>query len=307
MSSQTTDTVLMVRPSNFGFNPQTAESNAFQKTLEGVNTQSLAVTEFENMVRDLREAGINVIVCTDNPEPPRPDAIFPNNWISTHPDGTVVLYPMYAPNRRLEVRHDILEYLEGTMGYEIRQVLDYTAEAEKGRYLEGTGSLVLDRRHKVAYACLSPRTDKALLDEWAQKLGYTVCSFYAKDRTGADIYHTNVMMNVGHTFAVVCLDSITDATERDRVVRTLQKNGQEIIDITLDQMYDMVGNMLLLRNSHGIYKLVLSQRAFSCLTADQKAKLLNHCELLPVDIQHIEIEGGGSARCMIAEVFLPRH
>ncbi|MBX3101239.1 MAG: amidinotransferase [Bacteroidetes bacterium] len=303
-TSQTTDTVLMVRPAHFQFNAQTAQNNAFQT--EVADVQGLAVTEFDQMAQKLRDAGIHVIVMADSPSPVKPDAIFPNNWLTTHPDGTVVLYPMYAPNRRLEVRTDVLEYLEGTLGYEIRQLLDLTGEADRNRFLEGTGSLVLDRVHKVAYACLSPRTDKSLLEEWARRLDYALCVFHARDKHGQDIYHTNVMMSVGHTFAVVCLESVPDAAERSNLVRSLQSTGHEIVEITLEQVYDMAGNMLLLHNTRGVPKLVLSRRAYDVLTPAQTAQLLNHCELLPVDITHIEIAGGGSARCMLAEVFLPR-
>lgn len=304
MPSQTTDTVLMVRPAHFQFNAQTATSNAFQTDVPDV--QRLAVDEFDQMAQRLRDAGIHVVVITDSPAPVKPDAIFPNNWMTTHPDGTVVLYPMAAPNRRLEVRPDVLEYLEGTLGYEIRHVLDLTLEADRQRFLEGTGSLVLDRVHRVAYACLSPRTDKALLEEWARQLDYTLCVFHAVDRQGQDIYHTNVMMSVGHTFAVVCLDAVPDAAEREALGRSLTRTGHELVTLSLDQVYDMAGNMLLLHNTQGTPKLVMSQRAHDVLTPAQVAQLQNHCELLPVAIPHIEIAGGGSARCMLAEVFLPR-
>lgn len=304
MPSQTTDTVLMVRPAHFQFNAQTATSNAFQTDVPDV--QRLAVEEFDQMAQRLRDAGIHVVVITDSPAPVKPDAIFPNNWMTTHPDGTVVLYPMAAPNRRLEVRPDVLEYLEGTLGYEIRHVLDLTLEADRQRFLEGTGSLVLDRVHRVAYACLSPRTDKALLEEWARQLDYTLCVFHAVDRQGQDIYHTNVMMSVGHTFAVVCLDAVPDAAECEALSRSLTRTGHELVTLTLDQVYDMAGNMLLLHNTQGTPKLVMSQRAHDVLTPAQVMQLQNHCELLPVAIPHIEIAGGGSARCMLAEVFLPR-
>jgi hypothetical protein len=303
-ATQTTDTVLMVRPAHFQFNAQTATSNAFQTDVPDV--QRLAVEEFDQMAQRLRDAGIHVVVITDSPAPVKPDAIFPNNWMTTHSDGTVVLYPMAAPNRRLEVRPDVLEYLEGTLGYEIRQVLDLTPEADRQRFLEGTGSLVLDRVHRVAYACLSPRTNKALLEEWAQQLNYTLCVFHAVDRQGQDIYHTNVMMSVGHTFAVVCLDAVPDAAEREALSRSLTRTGHELVTLTLDQVYDMAGNMLLLHNTQGTPKLVMSQRAHNVLTPAQISQLQNHCELLPVAIPHIEIAGGGSARCMLAEVFLPR-
>ncbi|MFN8921334.1 MAG: citrulline utilization hydrolase CtlX [Sphingobacteriia bacterium] len=307
MASQTTDTVLMIRPAHFGYNAETAANNAFQSRAQaGMDVAKLAIAEFDAMAQALREAGINVIVCTDQPEPPKPDAIFPNNWISTHPDGTVVLYPMHAANRQREVRPDILEYLEGTMGYEIRQVLNLSGRADQKQYLEGTGSLVLDRAHHVAYACLSPRTDPRLLNEWAEAMGYQVVAFRAVDRNGQDVYHTNVVMSIGHTFAVVCLEAVPDAAERDTLVRSLNKTGHEVIAISLDQVYDMAGNMLLLRSTQGTYKLVLSKRAYRALAAEQLARLHNHCELLPVDLTHIEITGGGSARCMLAEVFLPR-
>jgi hypothetical protein len=304
MSSQTTDTVLMVRPASFQYNAQTAQNNAFQTQV--ANVQSLAIAEFDHMTQALGEAGIHVIVVADTPLPPKPDAIFPNNWFSTHPDGTLVLYPMYAPNRRLEVRQDVLEYLESTLGYEIRQILDLSTEADKNRFLEGTGSLVLDRVNKVAYACLSPRTDLPLLEEWAQKTGYTICAFRSVDKDGNDIYHTNVMMSVGHTFAIVCLESVPDSAERAALLAQLQRTGHEVVDITLAQVYDMAGNMLLLHNRQGRHKLVLSQRAQNVLTPAQITQLQAHCDLLPVDITHIEIAGGGSARCMLAEIFLPR-
>lgn len=298
---QTTNNILLVRPANFGFNEETRASNAFQKELnENVDTIKQKVTiEFEGFTSTLKNHGVNVFVFNDTPEPVKTDAVFPNNWISFHADGTVVLYPMLSANRRLERRTDIIESLK--QKFEITKIIDLAIYENQNRFLEGTGSIVFDRDNKIAYAAISPRTDKELFLTLCEQINYKPVTFTAKDRNDLEIYHTNVMMCVSDQFAIVCLDSIANETERRSVSESLYSTGHSIIDITLAQMSSFAGNMLVVKND----LLVMSQSAFDSLTTVQKFTLEKYCQLLPLAIPTIETIGGGSARCMIAEIFLP--
>jgi len=303
---QTTATVLMVRPARFGSNPETAATNAFQRagsSLPAAEVLERARREFDGLVRALREQGVDVLVVDDTPEPAKPDAVFPNNWVSFHPDGTVVLYPLLAESRRPEVRLDVLEELERRGLFARRRLLDLRPLAPA--FLEGTGSLVLDRTQRLAYACLSPRTSPAALDAFCRELGYEPIAFHAVDARGMPIYHTNVMLAIGERVAVVCLASIRDAREREEVVRRLTGSGHELVPIDLGQMEGFAGNLLELRSRDGRALFVLSERARRSLRAEELAVLARHGTLLSVDLDTIETHGGGSARCMLAEVFGP--
>ena len=298
---QTTNNIFLVRPANFSFNEETQASNVFQKKSDDdpATVKQKASAEFDAFAEALKSRGVNVFVFDDTTEPAKTDAVFPNNWISLHADGTVVLYPMLSANRRLERRSDIIESLEEK--FEITNIIDLTAHESGDRFLEGTGSIVFDHENKIAYASLSPRTDRGLFVQLCEELKYSPVTFTARDRDGSVIYHTNVMMCVGERFAVVCLESITDAYERSIISDKLLSTGHEITDITFDQMSSFAGNMLALDND----LLVMSQSAFDSLTGKQKLTLEKYCELLPLAIPTIETVGGGSARCMIAEIFLP--
>ncbi|MGB7202036.1 MAG: arginine deiminase-related protein [Pyrinomonadaceae bacterium] len=298
---QTTNNILLIRPANFGFNEETRASNVFQKELneDAETVRQKASLEFETFASQLKSHGVDVFVFDDTPSPVTTDAVFPNNWISFHADGTVVLYPMLSTNRRLERRADIIESLKDK--FEIANIIDLSIYESENLFLEGTGSIVFDHSNKIAYAALSPRTDKELFLDLCEKLNYKPVTFSARDRDGSEIYHTNVMMCVGDQFAVICLESITDESERANVFSKLATTGHEIVDITFDQMNSFAGNMLVMRND----LLVMSQSAFDSLTDPQKTALEKYCELLPIAIPTIETVGGGSARCMIAEIFLP--
>ncbi len=301
---QTTNHILLVKPYHFSFNTETAGSNAFQNVIndkEELIKQNV-LTEFENFSATLKSKGVDVTVINDTPLPPKPDAVFPNNWASFHADGTVVLYPMFAPNRRHERRNDIIESLKKQ--FHVTSVLDLSVHEKENRFLEGTGSIVFDHQHKIAYACLSPRTDKALFIETCNKLKYKPVYFLAHDQQGKQIYHTNVMMCVAAKFAVVCLDCITDKREKETVLQSFTDTGHELIDITFEQMNKFAGNMLELQTNTGKGILALSESAYDSLTPVQKKQIEQYCELTPLSIKTIETIGGGSARCMIAEVFL---
>ena len=300
-SIQTTDTVLMVVPAAFGYNEETAVNNSFQSRTFGGDIAETAIKETEAYIRLLKDNGITVLVAYDTPEPRTPDAVFPNNWFSTHEDGILVMYPMFAENRRLERKQWPLE--EITANFDISRMVDLRPYEEKGMFLEGTGSLVLDRVNRIAYACKSPRTNMTVLDDFCSQLGYTPCVFEAYDEDGMQIYHTNVMMNVGTRIAVVCMDSIKDPGQRELVRETLEKTGKVIMEITPDQMNHFAGNMLELHNRCGKPCLVMSQTAYNSLTAGQISMLETHMKLITPDIPCIEQIGGGSARCMLAEIF----
>lgn len=297
----------MIRPTRFGFNEETAASNAFQNGRFAAQTKTVAqesaLQEFDEMVVHLRSAGVDVIVIDDTPEPHTPDSIFPNNWVSFHYNGSVILYPMQAENRRLERRQDVLDQL--AEHFFINRVIDLTGFEQQGKYLEGTGSMVLDRRYKIAYACLSPRTHEEVLDEFALQMNYEIVRFNAVDETGQPIYHTNVMLCIADQFALICLEAIPDLDERLLVRNSLELSGRQIIEITLDQMKRFAGNMLQVKNQRGASLLVMSTTAYESLTHWQIDSLNDHCELLHVDLPIIEGHGGGSARCMMAEIHLP--
>lgn len=302
MDMQTTSTVFMVKPVRFGFNPQTAQSNAFQKKEGyGIQVQEAALREFLAYATLLRANGISIALAEDTQEPRTPDSIFPNNWFSTHEDGTLVLYPMAAPNRREERKGHFLEIIK--KNFKVTRTVDLTHYEEEGLFLEGTGSMILDRENKIVYACRSPRTDMKVLDDFCTQLGYTPVTFESVDRNGQQIYHTNVMMCVGTAYAIVCLESIADPQERENVVTSLEKSGKKIIEITFDQVNKFAGNMLELRNGEGKKFLVMSATARKSLTSEQNRELSKTYRLLSPQLETIETNGGGSARCMLAEIF----
>ena len=295
--------ILMVRPAAFGYNPETAESNAFQKqvNLSDTEIQLAALEEFDRMVDGLKRLGVDVVVADDLKETHTPDAIFPNNWFSTHPDGTFCLYPMESEARRLERK--LADTKEFPLSVDRSKTVDLTGFEEESKFLEGTGSLILDHENRIAYACLSSRTDIGVLEVWADKLGFEPVTFRSYDSEGQAIYHTNVMMCLGDEFAVVCLDSVVDEDERGGLIKALESSGKQIIPISFDQMNDFAGNMLLVANAEGEKILVMSKRAFDSLDEVQIEQMKAFAKLAPFAINTIEDSGGGSARCMIAEVF----
>jgi len=307
---QTTNTILMVRPINFRMNEQTAVNNYFQEDLDIKNAEinKKAQQEFDDFVTKLENHGINVIVISDTEEFDTPDSIFPNNWISFHQNGTVGLYPMFAENRRVERREDILEELE-RRGFVINQIMDYSSAEKEGIFLEATGSLLLDRINQKAYCALSPRADEDLFIEFCEDFEYTPIIFEANQNVDGKrkaIYHTNVMMCLGETFAVVCLASIDDKKERKNLLKNLKEDGKQVIEISEKQVEHFAGNMLQVRGKNEERFLIMSQAAFDCLTESQKAIISNHCKIISSSLETIETCGGGSARCMMAEVFLPK-
>lgn len=294
----------MIRPVNFGYNEETAESNAFQnKDKNQQEVQEKALAEFNNFVAILRNHGVDVIVIDDNPEPYTPDSIFPNNWVSFHDDGNVFLYPMQAENRRLERREDIIAELEDN--FKVHHIVDLSRYEEENKFLEGTGSMVLDRVNKIAYACLSPRTDKDVLAIFCEQEDYTAVCFDAADEKGKAIYHTNVLMCVGTQFAVICLDSIPNPHEKVVVIEYLKSTQKEIVEITFEQMNQFAGNMLEVKTKNDETLIILSKSAFKALDDIQIALLEQYGKLVYADIHTIENNGGGSVRCMMAEVHLP--
>lgn len=305
--STTTNNILMIRPANFGFNAQTAGNNAFQSNDRGQSAEDIskeATAEFDSMVAVLRDNGVNVIVVEDTSEPVKPDAIFPNNWISFHKNGAVITYPMYAPNRRIERREDVVEGLAKTFEVDRRYTFDHYEEDEM--FLEGTGSMLFDRENRIVYACLSQRTDARLIDKFCVLVDYQRVVFHSVDRQGMPIYHTNVMMALGEDFVVLCKDSIKSSDELEELEQKLAETGKEIVDISFDQMEAFAGNMLQVRNDTGQTFLVMSQTAYDSLEEAQVQALSAKTTLLPIDISTIEYYGGGSVRCMMAEVFLPK-
>ncbi|SHM17350.1 hypothetical protein SAMN05216524_1011052 [Mucilaginibacter sp. OK098] len=294
----------MIRPVNFGFNEETAGSNAFQNrnaVKDGVNEK--AQQEFDRMVNTLCSNGVDVTVIDDTHEPYTPDSIFPNNWVSFHNNGEIFLYPMQAENRRLERREDIIAKLEDN--FAVKHIIDLSRFEVEDKFLEGTGSMVLDRENKIAYACLSPRTNHEVLDLFCEQAGYTAISFDAVDEKGKAIYHTNVLMCIGSGFAVICLDSIPNPHERIVVKESLLSTQKEIIEISFEQMNQFAGNMLEVKNAEDETLIVMSKNAFTALSSEQKLALEKYGKLIYSDINTIETNGGGSARCMMAEVHLP--
>ena len=308
---QTTNTILMIRPIGFRMNEQTAVNNYYQKVLDNLLPASVnkkAQEEFDQYADKLSSYGINVVVVSDTKEFDTPDSIFPNNWISFHQDGTVGLYPMFAENRRLERREDVLDELE-SKGFLINDIIDYTSAEEDDVFLEGTGSLLLDRVNRKAYCALSPRADEDLVIEFCEDFEYTPVIFTANQTVNGRreaIYHTNVMMCLAETFAVICLDSIDDKKERKNVLKHLKEDGKQVIDITENQVNNFAGNMLQVRGKENQLFLVMSQAAYDSLTKQQIVQIEKHCPIISSSLDTIEACGGGSARCMMAEVFLPQ-
>lgn len=303
---QSTSNILMVRPAQFGFNPETALTNVHMKQSERLSSDeinTMAKAEFDQLVEQLRSRDIAVTVIDDSPEPIKPDAIFPNNWVSFHANSTVRLYPMHAPNRRLERRPEIIEQL-GTK-FQITEVIDYSHFEQDGLFLESTGSMVLDRQRKVIYACLSPRTHQAVLDLMVEESGFELEAFHAYELDGSLIYHTNVLMCISYDFGVICLDAIKDTASRKRLTDRFERSGIECISISHAQMNAFAGNMLQLHSRGGDRILVMSQSAYDCLEPDQIRRLEAHTEILSSPIPAIEHIAGGSVRCMIAEIFCP--
>jgi len=305
-TAQTTSHILMVRPANFGFNEETASSNAFQSNDDSLSAAEIsrqALAEFDAFVEKLRSVGVNVIVADDTNRPLKPDAVFPNNWVTFHQNGTVVTYPMYAPVRRLERREDIIKAIQEK--FRVEQKLQLQEYEEIDQFLEGTGSMIIDRSNKLVYACLSPRTHPDLLVRYCKLMGYAPISFHATDGDGMEIYHTNVMMALGETFVVICMETVQSEIEEDLLRKKFEQTEKEIIEISLDQMMQFAGNMLQVRNDKGETFLVMSGQAFDSLTEEQIAQISKHTNILASPIPTIETYGGGSARCMMAEVFLP--
>jgi len=308
---QTTNTILMVRPVNFRMNEQTAVNNYYQKVLDNLlpaTVNAKAQEEFDNYVAKLKAVGINVIVVSDTKETDTPDSLFPNNWISFHENGTVALYPMFAENRRLERREDILDIVE-EQGFVIENVVDYTSAEEEEVFLEGTGSLLLDRENRKAYCALSPRADEELFIEFCEDFEYTPVVFTANQtvkNVRKEIYHTNVMMCLAETFAVICLASIDDKKEKKNVLKHLKEDGKEVIDITEAQVNNFAGNMLQVKGANNELFLIMSDAAYKSLTQSQISKIEKHSKIVSSSLDTIEACGGGSARCMMAEVFLQK-
>ena len=332
---QTTDKVLMIRPVRFSYNSQTAVNNAFQESgIPEELSQRQALKEFDAYVEMLRNEGIEVMVVEDTATPHTPDSIFPNNWLSLHSaeeladagSRVAVLYPMFAENRRAERRQDIIEALTGAVvpscvaaadspdctgaadapSCASAALLDLTSYEKRNLFLEGTGSLILDRNEHLAYACQSPRTCEEVLEEWSSKMGYDYFLFHAEDMNGNPIYHTNVMMSVGEQLAVVCLDAITDIEERMSLIELLEESDKEIVEISLEQMNEFAGNMLQLhtvKEGELKYIMVMSARAKDSLDQDQIEAIEKYCKIVAPDLEFIERNGGGSARCMLAEIF----
>lgn len=309
--SQITNTVLMIRPVAFRMNEQTAVNNYYQKVLDNTTPATVnakAQIEFDTFVEKLRSVGVEVIVIEDTLNPDTPDSIFPNNWISFHDNGDVVLYPMFAENRRLERREDILDMLE-EKGFKIENIIDYTAAEEDNVFLEGTGSLIIDRENEKVYAALSPRADEELIIEFCEEFYYDPIIFEAYQDTEDSrkpIYHTNVMMCIADEFAVICADSIDDKQERKIVVKHLKDSGKEVIYITEDQVNNFAGNMLQVLGANDKKYIVMSTQAYNSLNKGQINALEKHSEILHSSLDTIEACGGGSARCMLAEIFLPK-
>ena len=293
-------TLLMVRPVKFGFNTQTASNNHFQHQESGLDIQSLALEEFDGVVKLLKDHDIPVLVVEDTPEPETPDSIFPNNWFSTHANGALVLYPMFAPNRRNERRPDVIESIKEIAG--TKKVIDLTKWEDKGRFLESTGSMVLDRQSKTAYACRSPRTSKVVLDDFCRRTGYRGIMFDAVDQNGNPIYHTNVLMSIGEHYAVMCKDAIVNPIKGADMERRLTLAGKKVVNISFDQMNHYAANILEVKNSRGETFVLMSETAKASLNERQLEDIKGNGTILAAHIPHIETVGGGSLRCMLAEI-----
>ena len=304
---QITDTILMIRPASFRANEETAATNFFQSSDTKTDLRSIqqaALNEFDNMVELLRQHEINVLVIDDTPIPVKPSAVFPNNWLSTSPEGIVSVFPMYAANRRPEKRDDILKTL--TEKFLVKDLQDWSEFEVEGKFLEGTGSMVMDHENKVIYTCYSPRTDISVLEKFANANKFRAIIFFAVDNNGHPVYHTNVMMTLGENFAILCEEAIEEEWELIAVRQLLESSGHEVIRITKEQMHAFAGNMLQVKNSKGEKFLLMSQTAFDSLTEEQKEELAARSKLLSIPIPVIEKTEGGSVRCMIAEIFLEK-
>ena len=299
-------TILMIRPAAFGFNEETAANNYFQSNPEisKEKKKKKALAEFDSMVEVLRSNGINVLVIEDSKEPDKPDAIFPNNWLSTSPDGVISVFPMYAPSRRIEKRDEIVQQLAAA--FVVKEMQDWSEYEAEGRFLEGTGSMVIDHDKKMIYACVSERTSLAVLEKYAATNNYQAIAFLATDKNGMPVYHTNVLMTLGEGFCVLCEEAIEEEWELIAVRQLLETTDHTIIAISREQMHQFAGNMLQVKNNTGKNFLVLSQTALNCLRKEQKEMLEAYSTLLPIDVPTIEEVEGGSVRCMMAEVFLER-
>jgi hypothetical protein len=305
LKSQSADAVLMIRPASFGSNPETADSNRFQQSGAAPGDAAAALAEFDALAARLAQAGVDVVVVEDTPEPAKPDACFPNNWVSFHADGTVVLYPMMAPSRRAERRPEPIAQLERA-GFRVSRTVDLSPLEARGEYLEGTGSLVLDRATRTAYACRSPRTTAAALAEFSSALAYRIVAFDALGPGGRPAYHTNVLMALGDGFAVVCAEAIADETRRAAVLEELARPGGEVIAIDTAEMNGFAGNLLALRSRRGDPLIAISETALNALAPARRRRLEHYGAIVSVPIPTIEGLGGGSVRCMLAENFLPR-
>lgn len=306
-NKQTTSNILMVRPASFGFNPETAETNVFQqtpKTKKATEISQKAIQEFDNMVDTLRKHHINVLVAEDSPKPMKPDAVFPNNWISMHHNGQIVLYPMLSQNRRVERRKEILELIE--KNFTVTEYLHYEQNEANNRILEGTGSIVFDHPNKVAYACTSQRTDATLLVKLCKEIGYQPASFRATDSNNFEIYHTNIMMSIGESFVVVCMDAVEDGADKLLLTQFLRTTGKDIITISREQMNHFAGNILQVATTDDKQYILLSETARKALDDRQLTQLQSHAPILSFSIPTIEEIGDGSVRCMLAEIFLPK-
>ncbi len=297
-----TNHILMIRPVNFSFNAETAVNNAFQVKGFEADAQAKAATEFDSFVDVLRKAGVDVTVVNDTPDPYTPDSIFPNNWVSFHNDGTVVLYPMYAANRRLERKQTVLNTIKEK--FKVKKTIDLSLFEKDHLFLEGTGSMVLDRENKIAYACLSPRTDKDVLEKFCEVVDYQSIIFNAVDEKMQPIYHTNVLMCVADKYVVICMNAIISQEEKNLVGKSIIASGKTLVEISFDQMNHFAGNMLQVQNNKGENLLVMSSQAYQSLSETQKDLLLQFNPMLHSSLNIIEINGGGSARCMMAEIYL---
>ncbi|MDR3286569.1 MAG: amidinotransferase [Prevotellaceae bacterium] len=302
-TTQSTNTLLLVRPTNFGFNAQTAVNNSFQTKTDNSDLQKQALKEFDKLAETLDAAKVNLIIAEDEPLSQLPDSVFPNNWFSTHIDGSFCLYPMFAENRRLERKNSIIEMLKNN--FEINNIIDFTHYENQNKFLEGTGSIVLDRVNRIAYACLSPRTTEDILDDFCAKLQFKKCCFHAIFDE-KEIYHTNVMLSIADKYVIVCTKSIANSNELRNIIENLFATNKEIIEISIEQMQHFAGNMLQISNNNGEQFLAMSSQAYDSLNAEQIKKIERYNNILHSDIKTIETAGGGSVRCMLAEIFLKR-
>ena len=313
MMKQTTSNIMMIRPVSFRYNDQTAVNNYYQKVISGLSNEDAntkAQNEFDEFVAKLRAEGINVFVFQDSTEPDTPDSIFPNNWVSFHNDGRIAMYPMFAENRRYERREEIFEILADDFGFKVDEIEDFSHFENDGLFLEGTGSMILDRENSIAYAAISERTDFHVLETFCDQFGYEPVVFTANQTVEGKrepIYHTNVMMCLGSKFSVICMNSIDDEKDKKAVRDTLKETGKKIIEITEDQKEHFAGNMLNVSNDKGEEYCVMSSAAYNSLRPDQVEAIEKHAKILHSSLDTIEALGGGSARCMMAEIFLPNN